>query len=50
MKKKRIPWDQYFMLQAILVASRSTCERLSVGSVLVRNKRVIASGTMGRLW
>ncbi|AEN99373.1 ComE operon protein 2 [Lactobacillus sanfranciscensis] len=47
MKKKRIPWDQYFMLQAILVASRSTCERLSVGSVLVRNKRVIACGYNG---
>ncbi|KRN78331.1 ComE operon protein 2 [Fructilactobacillus lindneri] len=47
MKNKRIPWDQYFMLQAILTATRSTCERLSVGAVLVRNKRVIACGYNG---
>ncbi|USS85491.1 ComE operon protein 2 [Fructilactobacillus myrtifloralis] len=47
MAKKRIPWDQYFMLQAILISSRSTCERLSVGAVLVRNKRVIACGYNG---
>ncbi|WP_429971213.1 ComE operon protein 2 [Fructilactobacillus sp. Tb1] len=47
MTKKRIGWDQYFMLQAILVATRSTCERLSVGAVLVRNKRVIACGYNG---
>lgn len=47
MTKKRLPWDQYFMIQAILVATRSTCERLSVGAVLVRNKRVIACGYNG---
>ncbi|CAM2827739.1 ComE operon protein 2 [Fructilactobacillus fructivorans] len=47
MEKKRIPWDQYFMLQAMLVASRSTCNRRSVGAVLVRNKRVIACGYNG---
>ncbi|WP_413627106.1 ComE operon protein 2 [Fructilactobacillus vespulae] len=47
MAKQRIAWDQYFILQAILIASRSTCERLSVGAVLVRNKRVIACGYNG---
>ena len=30
----RIDWDQYFMMQAALLASRSTCQRLSVGAVL----------------
>lgn len=40
-------WDQYFMLQAALLASRSTCTRLSVGAVLVRDKRVIAGGYNG---
>ena len=40
-------WDQYFMLQAALLASRSTCERLSVGAVLVRDKRIIAGGYNG---
>ncbi|MGV0168656.1 ComE operon protein 2 [Furfurilactobacillus sp. WILCCON 0119] len=44
---KRVPWDQYFMMQAVLLASRSTCQRLSVGAVLVRDKRVIAGGYNG---
>ena len=30
----RIDWDQYFMMQAALLASRSTCQRLSVGAVV----------------
>lgn len=45
--RKRMDWDQYFMLQAALLASRSTCERLSVGAVLVRDKRIIAGGYNG---
>ncbi|EEW53440.1 ComE operon protein 2 [Limosilactobacillus antri] len=45
--KKRIDWDQYFMIQAALLASRSTCKRLSVGAVLVRDKRIIAGGYNG---
>lgn len=45
--KKRIDWDQYFMVQAALQASRSTCKRLSVGAVLVRDKRIIAGGYNG---
>ncbi|MBD8086920.1 MULTISPECIES: ComE operon protein 2 [Limosilactobacillus] len=45
--KKRIDWDQYFMIQAALLASRSTCNRLSVGAVLVRDKRIIAGGYNG---
>ncbi|HIX35955.1 MAG TPA: ComE operon protein 2 [Candidatus Limosilactobacillus merdigallinarum] len=47
MTKKRIDWDQYFMVQAGLVASRGTCKRLSVGAVLVRDKRIIGSGYNG---
>lgn len=45
--KKRIDWDQYFIVQAALLASRSTCKRLSVGAVLVRDKRIIAGGYNG---
>ena len=45
--KKRIDWDQYFMVQAALLASRRTCKRLSVGAVLVRDKRIIAGGYNG---
>ncbi|WP_425342497.1 ComE operon protein 2 [Lactiplantibacillus plantarum] len=47
MKDQRIPWDQYFMMQAVLLASRSTCERLSVGATIVRDKRIIAGGYNG---
>ena len=47
MTDKRIPWNQYFMLQAVLLSLRSTCERLSVGAILVRDKRVIAGGDTG---
>ena len=44
---ERIPWDQYFMAQSVLLSMRSTCERLSVGAVIVRDKRVIAGGYNG---
>lgn len=44
---QRIPWNQYFMLQALLLSMRSTCTRLSVGAVLVRDRRVIAGGYNG---
>lgn len=45
--EKRIPWDQYFMLQAVLLSLRSTCTRLSVGAILVRGQRMIAGGYNG---
>ncbi|KRM62378.1 competence protein comEB [Paucilactobacillus vaccinostercus DSM 20634] len=44
---KRIDWDHYFMIQAVLLASRSTCKRLSVGATIVRDKRIIAGGYNG---
>lgn len=47
MMAERIPWDQYFMLQAVLLSSRSTCKRLSVGAILVRDHRIIAGGYNG---
>lgn len=36
---ERIPWDQYFMAQAVLLSLRSTCTRLEVGATLVREKK-----------
>ena len=45
--EKRIPWDQYVMLQAVLLSLRSTCTRLSVGAILVRDQRMIAGGYNG---
>lgn len=47
MENKRIPWNQYFMAQAILLSMRGTCKRLSVGAILVRDERIIAGGYNG---
>ncbi|WP_061775918.1 ComE operon protein 2 [Levilactobacillus senmaizukei] len=47
MTDERIPWDQYFMLQALVISTRSTCNRLAVGATLVRDKRIIAAGYNG---
>lgn len=44
---KRIPWDQYFLSQALVLSMRSTCDRLMVGAVIVRDNRVIAGGYNG---
>jgi len=47
--KERINWDQYFMSIAILASVRSPCNRLKVGCVLEKNKRVISMGYNGFL-
>lgn len=46
-KKKRISWDEYFMQIAHLVSQRSTCLRRHVGAVIVKNKRMLATGYNG---
>lgn len=43
----RPSWDEYFMNIAKAVASRSTCSRRSVGAVVVRDKRILATGYNG---
>ena len=43
----RPSWDDYFMGITELVAQRSTCTRRKVGAVLVRDKRIIATGYNG---
>ncbi|MBN1664385.1 MAG: cytidine/deoxycytidylate deaminase family protein [Deltaproteobacteria bacterium] len=43
----RPSWDEYFMDIATLVSKRSTCLRRSVGAVLVKDKRVLATGYNG---
>lgn len=49
----RPSWDEYFMATAKLIASRSNCERLNVGCVIVtggeRNNRLVAAGYNGFL-
>ena len=44
---QRLPWQDYFMQIAYLVRSRSTCLRRMVGCVLVKNKRILATGYNG---
>lgn len=46
---ERLDWDQYFMSTSLLISSRSSCERLRVGCVLVKNNRIISSGYNGFL-
>ena len=49
----RPSWDEYFMATAMLMASRSNCERLHVGCVIVtggrRRNRLVAAGYNGFL-
>ena len=43
----RVEWDEYFMSIALLASCRSPCERLHVGSVIVKNNRIISMGYNG---
>lgn len=45
--KRRISWDEYFMQIAGLVSQRSTCLRRNIGAVIVKNKRILATGYNG---
>jgi len=43
----RPSWDEYFMAIAEQVGGRSTCLRRSIGAVLVKDKRILATGYNG---
>jgi dCMP deaminase len=43
----RPSWPEYFMSITKLVAKRSTCLRRHVGAVLVKDKRILATGYNG---
>ena len=45
----RLSWDEYFMSVAFLISARSSCKRLHVGCVLVKDNRIIATGYNGFL-
>lgn len=43
----RPSWDEYFMSLAEQVASRTTCLRRAVGAVVVKDRRILATGYNG---
>ena len=44
---RRPTWDEYFLEVAKLVSKRATCLRRKVGAVLVKDKRILATGYNG---
>ena len=45
--KTRLEWDDYFMSIALLASCRSPCSRLCVGSVIVKDNRIVSMGYNG---
>lgn len=43
----RPSWSEYFMNITRMVAKRSTCLRRAVGAILVKDKRILATGYNG---
>lgn len=45
----RVNWEDYFMNIAKEIASRSTCDRKHVGSLIVRDKTILSTGYNGSI-
>lgn len=45
----RLDWNEYFMSIAKLTSVRSSCNRLKVGCVIVKNKHIVSMGYNGFL-
>lgn len=43
----RISWDELFIKTALLVAQRSSCIRVQVGAILVKDNKIISMGYNG---
>tara|TARA_B110001469_G_scaffold83238_1_gene78777 strand:+ start:6107 stop:6571 length:465 start_codon:yes stop_codon:yes gene_type:complete len=48
-QKQRPSWDEYFKKMVIVTSTRSSCNRLNVGCILVKDNRIIAQGYNGFL-
>jgi len=46
-KSKRPSWDEYFVKLTEIVGTRGTCDRAYVGSILIKDKRILATGYNG---
>ena len=46
---KRPSWDEYFKEIVQVTAKRSSCSRLNVGCILVKDNRIISQGYNGHL-
>jgi len=47
--RQRVGWGEYFMNIARQAATRSTCDRKSVGAVIVRDKTILSTGYNGSI-
>lgn len=45
----RKSWDEYFLDIADVVATRSTCNKLAVGCVIVKEKMIVSTGYNGSI-
>ena len=46
-KHKRLSWDEYFLGLADYIGTRATCDRGRSGCVIVKEKRILATGYVG---
>jgi dCMP deaminase len=49
MTENRISWEDYFKEIVMVTSKRSSCHRLKVGCILVKNNRIISQGYNGFL-
>lgn len=47
--QSRMSWTEYFSSISILVSKRSSCSRLNVGCVLVKDNRILSTGYNGHI-
>ena len=44
---RRLSWEEYFMTVTLDVAKRSSCLSRQVGAIIVKDKRILATGYNG---